>query len=37
VLFKLNNWLEAKGSGGDLRLEDPNEVGGGGFREVNDN
>jgi hypothetical protein len=37
VFFKHNDRLEAKGGGGDLRLEDPNEIGGGGFCEVNDN
>jgi hypothetical protein len=37
VFFKLNNRLEAKGGGGDLRLEDPDEVGGGGLGEVNNN
>jgi hypothetical protein len=37
VLFKLDDRLEAEGGGSDLRLEDPNEVGGGGFREVDDN
>jgi hypothetical protein len=36
VFFKLNNGLEAEGGGGDLRLEDPNEVGSGGLGEVND-
>jgi hypothetical protein len=35
VLFKLDDRLEAEGGGGDLRLEDPNEVSGGGLREVN--
>jgi hypothetical protein len=37
VLFKLNDQLEVEGSGGDLQLEDPNEIGGSGFCEVNDN
>jgi hypothetical protein len=37
VLLKLDDRPEAKGSGGDLRLEDPDEISGGGFREVNDN
>jgi hypothetical protein len=36
VFLKLNNWLEAEGGGSDLRLEDPDEVGGGGFSEVDD-
>jgi hypothetical protein len=36
VLFKLDNRFEAEGSGSDLWLEDPNEVGGGGFGEVDD-
>jgi hypothetical protein len=36
VFFKLDDRLEAEGSGGDLRLEDPNEVGGGGLGEVDD-
>jgi hypothetical protein len=36
VFFKLNDGLEAEGSGNNLWLEDPNEVGGGGFCEVND-
>jgi hypothetical protein len=34
VFFKLNDGLEAEGGGSDLQLEDPNEVGGGGFSEV---
>jgi hypothetical protein len=34
VLFKLNDRLETEGGGGDLRLEDSNEVGGGGLGEV---
>jgi hypothetical protein len=34
VFLKLNDWLEAEGGGGDLRLEDPDEVGGGGLGEV---
>jgi hypothetical protein len=34
VFFKLDDRLEAEGGGGDLRLEDPNKVGGGGLREV---
>jgi hypothetical protein len=37
VFLELDDRLEAKGGGGDLRLEDPDEVGGGCFREVNDN
>jgi hypothetical protein len=37
VFFKLNDGLEAEGGGGDLWLEDPNEVGGSCFGEVNDN
>jgi hypothetical protein len=37
VLFKLDDWLEAEGGSGDLWFEDPNEVGGGGLGEVNDN
>jgi hypothetical protein len=36
VLFKLDNRLEAEGCGGDLRLEDPDEIGGGGLGEVDD-
>jgi hypothetical protein len=36
VLFKLDNWLEAKGGGGDLWLEDSNEISGGGLGEVDD-
>jgi hypothetical protein len=36
VFLELNDWLEAEGGGGDLRLEDPNEIGGGGFCEVDD-
>jgi hypothetical protein len=35
VFFKLNDRLEMEGGGSDLWLEDPNKVGGGGFREVN--
>jgi hypothetical protein len=34
VFLKLNDWLEAEGGGSDLQLEDPDEVGSGGFREV---
>jgi hypothetical protein len=37
VLLKLDDGLKAKGSGSDLWLKDPNEVGGGGFCEVDDN
>jgi hypothetical protein len=37
VFLELDNRLEAEGGGGDLRLEDPNEVGSGGLGEVNDN
>jgi hypothetical protein len=37
VLLKLNDRLEAECSGCNLWLEDPNEVGGGGFGEVDDN
>jgi hypothetical protein len=37
VFFKLNDGLEVEGDGGDLWLEDPNEVGGGGLGKVNDN
>jgi hypothetical protein len=36
VFFKLDNWLEAEGGGGDLRLEDSDKVGGGCFCEVDD-
>jgi hypothetical protein len=36
VFLKLDNRLEAEGGGGDLRLEDPNEIGGGGLCEVDD-
>jgi hypothetical protein len=36
VFLKLDNGLEAKGSGGDLRPEDTNEVSSGGFCEVDD-
>jgi hypothetical protein len=34
VFLKLDDRLEAEGGGSDLRLEDPNEVSGGGFGEV---
>jgi hypothetical protein len=34
VFLKLDDGLEVEGGGGDLRLEDPDEVGSGGFREV---
>jgi hypothetical protein len=37
VFFKLDDRLEAKGGSGDLRLEDPDEIGGGSFCEVDDN
>jgi hypothetical protein len=37
MLLKLNDGLEAEGGGGDLQLEDPDEIGGGGFCEVDDN
>jgi hypothetical protein len=37
VFLKLDNRLEAEGGSGDLRLEDPDEVGGGGFCEVDNN
>jgi hypothetical protein len=37
VFFKCNDWLEVKGSGSDLQLEDSDKVGGGAFCEVNDN
>jgi hypothetical protein len=37
VFLKLDDRLETEGGGGDLWLEDPNEVGGGCFREVDDN
>jgi hypothetical protein len=37
VFLKLDDRLEAEGGGGDLRLEDPDEVGGGCFCEVDDN
>jgi hypothetical protein len=37
VFLKLNDGLEAEGSGGDLRLKDPNEVGGGCFCEADNN
>jgi hypothetical protein len=37
VFLKLDDWFEAEGSGGDLRLEDPDEVSGSGFGEVDDN
>jgi hypothetical protein len=36
VFLKLDNRLKAEGSGSDLRLEDPDEIGSGGFCEVND-
>jgi hypothetical protein len=36
VFLKLDDGLEAEGSGGDLWLEDPNEISGGGFYKVND-
>jgi hypothetical protein len=36
VFLKLNDWLEAEGGSGDLRLENPDEVGGSGFGEVDD-
>jgi hypothetical protein len=36
VFFKLNNRLELESGGGDLRLENPDEVSGGGLGEVND-
>jgi hypothetical protein len=36
VFLKLDDRLEAEGGGGDLQFEDPNEVGGSGFREVDD-
>jgi hypothetical protein len=36
VFFKLNDRLESEGGSGDLRLEDPDEVSGGGLGEVND-
>jgi hypothetical protein len=35
VFFKLNDRLKVEGGGGDLRLEDPDEIGGGGLGEVN--
>jgi hypothetical protein len=34
MFLELNDWLEAEGGGGDLWLEDPNEAGGGGLGEV---
>jgi hypothetical protein len=37
VFFKLDDRLEAKSGGSDLRLEDPDEVGGGGLGKVDDN
>jgi hypothetical protein len=37
VFLKLDDGLEAEGGGGDLWLEDPNEIGGGGLGEVDDN
>jgi hypothetical protein len=37
VFLKLNDWLEVKGSSGDLWLEDPYEVSSSGLSEVNDN
>jgi hypothetical protein len=36
VFLKLDDRLESKGGGGDLRLEDPDEVGSGGLGEVDD-
>jgi hypothetical protein len=36
VLLKLDNGLEAEGGGSDLRFEDSDKVGGGCFREVDD-
>jgi hypothetical protein len=36
VFLKLNNWLKIEGSGSDLWLENPDEVGGGCFHKVND-
>jgi hypothetical protein len=36
VFLKLDDWLESEGGGGDLWLEDPDEVGGSGFCEVDD-
>jgi hypothetical protein len=36
VFFKLNDWLKAESDGSDFWLENPNEIGGGGFCEVND-
>jgi hypothetical protein len=36
VFLKLDDWLEAEDGGGDLWLEDPDEVGGGGLGEVDD-
>jgi hypothetical protein len=36
VFLKLNDGFETEGSGGDLWFEDPNEVGSGGFCEVDD-
>jgi hypothetical protein len=37
VFFKLDDRLETEGGGGDLQLEDPNEVGGGSLCEVDNN
>jgi hypothetical protein len=37
MLFKLNDWLEIESNGGDLWLEDPNEIGSDGFYKVDDN
>jgi hypothetical protein len=36
VFLKLDDWLEVEVSGGDLQLEDPDEVSGGGLGEVDD-
>jgi hypothetical protein len=36
VCLKFDDRLEAEGGSGDLRLEDPDKVGGGCFREVDD-
>jgi hypothetical protein len=36
VFLKLDDWLKADHSGGDLWLKDPDKIGGSGFCEVND-
>jgi hypothetical protein len=37
VFLELNNRLEAEDGGGDFWLEDPDEIGGGCFCEIDDN